>query len=335
MNIVGLFTAGRLNIAGLTFRQSLSEKLKEYNLEIKYVDVDKPLTPQLASAEIVVNGFHIISRSVIESCPDLKLVQQSGIGVDNIDIKYCSSRGIYVANVPLANAISVAEHTLFLIFFLSKNISVKTRNSSSALSLLHTRSKTTVGMELHGKTLAIIGLGVTGIEVAKIARGLGMRVEAVTKHPSTDTQRYNKRYFVDDLAGVDRLSEVLARADFVSIHTPLTEETRDMIGEKEFNIMKKSAYLINVARAKIVNKDALFTALSSQRIAGAAFDVFWEEPPDPEDRILSLENFILTPHIAGWTAEAIETITRIISINIERMSRGEVPLTVVNKELLI
>jgi D-3-phosphoglycerate dehydrogenase len=87
-------------------------------------------------------------------------------------------------------------------------------------------------MELHGKTLAIIGLGVTGVEVAKIARGLGMRVEAVTKHPYTDAQRYNKRYFVDDLAGVDRLSEVLARADFVSIHTPLTEEARDMIGGK-------------------------------------------------------------------------------------------------------
>jgi D-3-phosphoglycerate dehydrogenase len=108
-----------------------------------------------------------------------------------------------------------------------------------------------------------------------------------------------------------------------------------MFGEKEFGVMKKSAYLINVARAKIVNKDAIFKALSAQKIAGAAFDVYWKEPPDPEDQLLSLENFMLTPHIAGWTAEAIETITRIISINIERMSRGEAPLTVVNKELLI
>jgi D-3-phosphoglycerate dehydrogenase / 2-oxoglutarate reductase len=127
----------------------------------------------------------------------------------------------------------------------------------------------------------------------------------------------------------------LARADIVSIHTPLTEETKDMFGEKEFGVMKKSAYLINVARAKIVNKDALFNVLRAQKIAGAAFDVYWKEPPDPEDQLLSLENFMLTPHIAGWTAEAIETITRIISINIERMSRGEAPLTVVNKELLI
>lgn len=322
-------------LQGLKFRQSLSQKLKEYNLEIIYVDDEKSLIPQLAPAQIIVNGFHTIDRSVIESCPNLKLVQQSGIGVDNIDLKYCTSKGIYVANVPLANAISVAEHTLFLIFLLSKNISIGVRHASPAKSLLHTRSKTAAGIELHGKTLAIIGLGVTGIEVAKIARGLSMRVEAVTKHPSTKSQGYDKKYFVDDLVGADRLSEVLARADIVSIHTPLTEETRDMFGAKEFSMMKKSAYLINVARAKIVNKDALFTALSAQRIAGAAFDVFWSEPPDPEDPILSLENFILTPHIAGWTAEAIETITRIISINIERMSRGEAPLTVINKELLI
>ena len=328
MNIVGL-------LQGLTFRQSLSKKLKEYNLEINYVDPDKSLVPQLAPAQIIVNGFHMIDRSVIDSCPDLKLVQQSGIGVDNIDIKYCSSKGIYVANVPLANAISVAEHTLFLIFLLSKNISIGTRHPTPRISLLHTRSKTNAGMELHGKTLAIIGLGVTGIEVAKIARGLGMRVEAVTKHPSAKSEGYDKKYFVDDLGGVDRLPEVLARADIISIHTPLTDETRDMFGEKEFSMMKKSAYLINVARASIVNKDALFAALSAQRIAGAAFDVFWKEPPDPEDKMLSTENFILTPHIAGWTSEAIETITRIISINIERVSRGDAPLTVVNKELLI
>jgi D-3-phosphoglycerate dehydrogenase len=322
-------------LQGNTFRESLSKKLREHDLEITYVDADKSLVSQLASAHIVVNGFHTIDRSVIEGCPDLRLIQQSGIGVDNIDIKYCTSKEIYVANVPLANAISVAEHTLFLIFLLSKNVSIGPKHSPRALSLLHTRSKTTAGMELHGKTLAIIGLGITGIEVAKIARGLGMRVEAVTKHPSTKSQGYDKKYFVDDLAGVDHLPEVLARADIVSIHTPLTEETRDMFGEKEFSVMKKSAYFINVARAKIVNKDALFNALSAQRIAGAAFDVFWNEPPDPEDHLLALENFILTPHIAGWTAEAIETITRIISINIERMSRGEAPLTVVNKELLI
>lgn len=326
MNIVGL-------LQGLTFRQSLSQKLKEYNLEINYVDPDKSLVPQLTPAQIIVNGFHMIDRSVIDNCPDLKLVQQSGIGVDNIDIKHCSSKGIYVANVPLANAISVAEHTLFLMFLLSKNVSIGTGHSTP--SLLHTRSKSNAGMELHGKTLAIIGLGVTGIEVAKIARGLGMRVEAVTKHPFTKSEGYDKKYFVDDLAGIDRLPEVLARADIISIHTPLTNETRDMFGEKEFSMMKKSAYLINVARAKIVNKDALFAALSAQRIAGAAFDVFWKEPPDPEDKMLSLENYILTPHIAGWTLEAIETITRIISINIERMSRGDAPLTVVNKELLI
>lgn len=328
MNVVGLFQ-------GLIFRQSLSEKLSEYDLEIRYVEPGKSLLSQIAPAHVVINGFHAIDRSLIENCPNLRLIQQSGIGVDNIDIKYCSSKGIYVANVPLANAISVAEHTIFLIFLLSKNVYIGTIHPSRAIGMLHTKSKALAGTELRGKTLAIVGLGVTGIEVAKIARGLGMRVEAMTKHPSTKSAGYDKKYFVDDLTGIDRLPEVLSRADIISIHTPLTEDTVDMFGEKELSMMKKSAYLINVARAKIVNKDALFSALSTQRIAGAAFDVFWDEPPDPNDKIFSLDNFLLTPHIAGWTAEAIETITRVISINVERMSRGEAPLTVVNRELLV
>jgi D-3-phosphoglycerate dehydrogenase / 2-oxoglutarate reductase len=113
-------------LQGQTFRQSLLKKLKEYDLEIKYLDPDKSLLSLIAPAQVVINGFQVIDRSLIENCPNLKLIQQSGIGVDNIDIKYCSSKGIYVANVPLANAISVAEHTIFLIFLLSKNVSIGT-----------------------------------------------------------------------------------------------------------------------------------------------------------------------------------------------------------------
>ena len=313
----------------------MTKKLREFGLGIVYVDHDKPLESQLADAQIIVNGFYTIDKSIIDACPNLRLVQQSGIGVDNIDIKYCSSKGIYVANVPLANAISVAEHTLFLILYLAKNVSSRSGNHTPASSLLYTRSKGTAGMELHGKTLAIIGLGITGLEVAKRARNFGMRVEAVTKHPFAKTEGIDKKYFVDDLVGKEGLPETLARADIVSIHTPLTNETEAMFGERELSMMKKSAYLINVARAHIVNKTALFSALSTERIAGAAFDVFWKEPPDPDDSLLTLDNFFLTPHIAGWTFEAIDAITRIIAINIERMSRGEIPLTVVNQELLV
>ena len=125
----------------------------------------------------------------------------------------------------------------------------------------------------------------------------------------------------------------LPGSPIIPIHTPLTDDTLGMIGIPEFNLMKSSAFLINVARAAIVDGDALYTALSNRKIAGAAFDVFWEEPADPNDRLLKLDNFVLTPHIAGWTEESVDAIARIITANIERLSQAEVPLTIVNPEL--
>ncbi len=316
------------------FIEFLDKQIKKTGLGIEFVDFKKPLEPQLVDANIIVNGFNNINKSILDLCPELKLVQQSGIGVDSIDVKECTARGIYVANVPMANAISVAEHALFLILYLAKGIKSIANNGGSLSSILTTKTKGTPTVEVHGKTLAIIGLGVTGIEVAKRAKAFGMRVDAITKNPFTKTEGSNKKYFVDSINGTDKLHDILSKADIVSIHTPLNNETQDMIGSNELKLMKTSAYLINVARAHIVNKDALYLALVNKEIAGAAFDVYWNEPANPNDEILKLDNFILTPHIAGWTAEAIESITKIIAINIERVSRGQVPLTIVNQELV-
>jgi D-3-phosphoglycerate dehydrogenase len=313
----------------------LDKQIKKIGLDIEFVDCQKPIEPQLDDAKIIVNGFSSIDKSILDACPDLKLVQQSGIGVDGIDVKECTTRGIYVANVPMANAISVAEHTLFLILYLAKNIKNRANVAGNQQpGTPPTKIKGHPAVELLGKTLAIIGLGVTGIEVAKRAKAFGMRVEAVTKNPFTKTEGSNKKYFVDSINGTEKLQEILARADIVSIHTPLNNETQGMIGTRELKLMKNSAYLINVARAHIVNKDALYLALTNKEIAGAAFDVYWTEPADPNDEILKLDNFFLTPHIAGWTAEAIDSITKIIAINIERVSRGQVPLTIVNQKLV-
>ena len=154
---------------------------------------------------------------------------------------------------------------------------------------------------------------------------------AVTKHPFTKTEGGDKKYFIDSLFGADNLLQVLPNADFISIHTPLNSDTENMIGKKELDLMKQSACLINVARAPIVNRDALLDSLREKRIAGAAFDVFWREPADQNDPLLQLDNFLLTPHIAGWTYEAIDSISDIIRINIERMIRGQIPLTLVNR----
>ncbi len=161
-----------------------------------------------------------------------------------------------------------------------------------------------------------------------------MHVIAVTKNPFLKKPGgVDKAYFVDNLGGSEILSESVSRADYISLHTPLTEQTKNMIGPKEFALMKKSSFLVNVARAAIVDREALFTALYSNKISGAAFDVFWDEPPDPNDRLLKLQNFILTPHIAGWTIESVDTIARIIATNLERFGQAQIPLTIVNPEL--
>jgi D-3-phosphoglycerate dehydrogenase / 2-oxoglutarate reductase len=310
----------------------LISKLNQMGLAadaIIVVDYKQPLLPQLVDAEVIVNGFGDIDKTIIDGCPNLQLIQQTGIGIDNVDVSYCTSKSIFVANVPLANAVSVAEHTLFLILYLAKNIlSADTKNHISE------RRARTLGSEIQGKTLVIIGLGATGLEVAKRAKSFGMHVIAVTKNPFLKKPGgVDKTYFVDILGGSEILSESVSRADYISLHTPLTEQTKNMIGPKEFALMKKSSFLVNVARAAIVDREALFTALYSNKISGAAFDVFWEEPPDPNDRLLKLQNFILTPHIAGWTIESVDTIARIIATNLERFTQAQIPLTIVNPEL--
>lgn len=320
--------------AGL--KDLLSARLNEIGFTAETVDYSQALLPQLNDADVIVNGLGVINKSIVDASTKLKLVHQVGIGIDNVDIDYCTSKSIFVANVPNTNNVSVAEHTIFLMVYLAKNM--KTAESS----LMKRRVINVLGTELHGKTLLIIGLGATGSEVAKRVKSFGMKVIAVTKHPASKKKTlvgkshiHKERHdiVVDDIRGLESLSETISKADYISIHTPLTDDTLGMIGIPEFNLMKSSAFLINVARAAIVDGDALHTALSSRKIAGAAFDVFWEEPADPNDRLLKLDNFVLTPHIAGWTTESAEGTAKIIATNIERISHGEIPVTAVNSVL--
>jgi D-3-phosphoglycerate dehydrogenase / 2-oxoglutarate reductase len=314
--------------AGL--KEILSDKLNQFGLTAEEVDEDKPLIQQIRDADVLVNGLGKVDKSTIDVCPKLRLVHQVGTGIDNVDVDYCKLKSIYVANVPHLNNVAVAEHTLFLMIYLSKNI----KNASEGL--MKRRVIHVLGSDLYEKKLTIIGLGATGMEVAKRAKCFGMNVTAITRHPDTkklkeiDNNGHNNKinFFVSKILGVEDLLDSLIDADYISIHTPLTDETRGLIGAKEFNSIKKSAFLINVARAQIVDRDALFMALVNKKMEGAAFDVFWEEPADPNDRLLKLDNFVLTPHMAGWTAEAAEATTSLIATNINRvLNLGEVPLT--------
>jgi D-3-phosphoglycerate dehydrogenase len=320
-----------------SLQEILSSKLKDFGLNAERVDYNKPILPQIRDADVLVNGLGKVDKAIIDACPKLKLVHQIGTGVDNIDIRYCSLKSIYVSNVPHINNVSVAEHTLFLMIYLAKNM------KSAGESLMKRRVLNVLSSELYGKKLTIIGLGATGIEVAKRAKAFGMYITAVTKHPDSKKGRIDNNdnnnnnnnkwnYFIDTIHGVESLSDSLIDADYISIHTPLTDETRGLIGAKEINLMKRSAFLINVARAQIVDREPLFTSLVNKKIGGAAFDVFWEEPADPNDKLLKLDNFVLTPHIAGWTTESADTTTTIIASNINRVLHGEMPMTLVKSD---
>ena len=321
--------------AGL--KDILSTKLEEIGLRAETVDYSKALLPQLRDADVLVNGLGTVDKSIIDAVPKLKLVHQVGTGIDNVNVDYCTAKSIFVANVPNMNNVAVAEHTIFLMTYLAKNI------KSAGSSLMKRRVINILGSELHDKTLLIIGLGATGIEVAKRAKSFNMHVIAVTKHPYSKknslqkTSRIHKEFegedVLDDIRGLECLMESIPNADYISIHTLLNNETLGMIGTEEISLMKSSAFLINVARAAIVDGEALYSALVDRKIAGAAFDVFWNEPADPNDKLLKLDNFVLTPHIAGWTSESAEAAARIIVTNIERISHGEIPVTAVNSVL--
>jgi D-3-phosphoglycerate dehydrogenase len=303
------------------FKEILDKRLAEAGLAAsEQVNPDMPLAPQLADAEVLVCGLQKIDRQLIDMCPRLLMVHLAGIGYDNVDVQYCSSKSIHVANVPLANAVSVAEHTLFLMMYLAKNM-----QGGGGAGVMKKRVAGSMGTELYGKTLLVVGLGATGTEVAKRAKTFGMNVIAVTKDPVG--QGREKSFSADEIKGPEALPESIARADYVSLHVPLDDGTRGMIAGKEFEAMKGSAFLVNMARAPVVDRDALYAALAGGRIAGAAFDVFWEEPASPDDSLLKLANFVLTPHVAGWTKESVGAVAGIIAANIKRVLEGAGPLT--------
>jgi D-3-phosphoglycerate dehydrogenase len=321
----------------------LASHLGKIGLAAQIVDYGKPLKRQIEDSEVLINGLGKVDRSLVDSCPKLKLVHQIGTGTDNIDIEYCTSRSIYVAHVPKVNSIAVAEHSLFLMTYLAKNM------KGAVNGVMHRGVLNVLGSELQGKTLLIIGLGYIGSEVARRAKSFGMDVIGLTRHPeekiahiphvpnissgqlnNSEAMSSEPASNIIQILGTNELMNCLPRADYVSLHTDLNSETRDMISEKEFGLMKRNAFLINVARAQIVNRAALLKAVSEGIIAGAAFDVFWEEPADPADPLLELENFVLTPHIAGWTIESANRAADIIAKNIDRIRHGLIPFTSIN-----
>jgi len=287
--------------------------------EIQEYDPLMPLQAQIADAEVLLVRNVPVPAEVIESAPALKLIQRPGAHLFAVDVTYAARRGVYVARIPAEVAGAsrdVAEHALFLLLALAKLY----KPSLAKLQARVVGSPKTYGVR--DRTLGLVGIGSTGAELAKLATGIGMRVIAVKR---TVDRRVQEELNLAFLGGVVDLPAVLGEADFVSLHLPLLPETTGFIGARELALMKRGSSLINIARGPLVNKAALFDALRSGALGGAGLDVFWEEPPDPQDPLLNLENVIATPHIAGATHDVEERMAQVVAANIMRVARGEAP----------
>lgn len=267
--------------------------------------------------------FHV-RRDLLARMPKLLIVSTNGAGFDTVDVKACTEAGVLVVNQSGGNADAVAAHVLAMMLTLSKRIIQG--NHAMRRGPLHDRAVFT-GSDVHGRTIGIVGLGNVGRRVAELCRGLfGMQVIACD--PYLDDATVAARG-----AAKVTLEELLRRADFVSINCPLDEDTRGMIGEKEFALMQPHAYFITTARGSIHDERALAEALRERRIAGAGIDVWEKEPPPPEHPLLQFDNVIASPHTAGVTHEARLNMGRIAAEQLIMTLDGKRPPRIVNPQV--
>ena len=246
---------------------------------------------------LIVRSETKVTADLLDDATSLRVIGRAGVGVDNIDVQAATIRGVVVMNAPDGNTITTAEHTIALLISLARAIP----QANSSLKAGRWERKKFIGVELQGKTLGIVGLGRIGRVVASRARALGMQIVAYDPFIAAE----HARDLEIELASLD---EVYARADFLTVHTPLTAETRGLIDREVFRKMKHGARLINCARGGLVDEDALYEALTNGSIAGAALDVFSEEPPPADHRLLQLDQVVATPHLGASTTEAQEGV---------------------------
>jgi D-3-phosphoglycerate dehydrogenase / 2-oxoglutarate reductase len=309
----------------------ITDSLAESGLDIlrAATDVELDYRPGLKGEELlqaVRESDALITRSGTAVTPELvnagnrlRIIGRAGVGLDNVDVDACTARGILVINAPTANIMSATEHTMAMLLALCRNIP---EAHASVKRGEWTRSKF-LGMELQGKTLGVVGLGRIGSRVTKRARGFEMRVIAFDPYV-TDA--------VFEKTGAERvtLDRLLAEADVITVHTPMTEETRGMIGAAEIAKMKPGVVVLNIARGGIYDEQALADALNSGKISGAAIDVYEEEPPGKEHPLVEAKNVILSPHIGANTIEAQDRVAKTTAEMVVEALRGSIFVSAVN-----
>lgn len=320
------------------FKVLVSDALSEEGLKVLkdekelQVDVKLKLPPEELKALIkdydalVVRSSTKVTKDIIEAADKLKVIGRAGVGLDNVDADAASKRGIIVMNTPAGNTISTCEHTWSLMLSMSRNVP----NANASLKEGKWDRNKYMGVELYGKTLGIIGLGRIGTEVARRAMAFGMRV--IAYDPYLTVERAN------DL-GVElvEVKDIIRESDYITVHTPITNETKHLIGEKEFDRMKKGVRLINCARGGIIDEKALIKALESGKVAGAALDVYEDEPPK-DFSMFKNDKLVATPHLGASTEEAqvnvaIEVAKQVADALLGRGCRNAVNVPCVDPEI--
>ena len=271
---------------------------------------------------ILLSTAYKMTQEVIFSARNLKVINRTGVGVDNVDVFAATEQGVLVLNTPQANSISVAEHTVAMIVAISKQLLMYDSELRAGNFKIRRTNK---AVEMEGKTLGLIGCGRIGRFAAeKCKAAFGMQV--IGYDP-----------YITEAEGITlytEIEEVFERADYISLHIPLTPETKNLVGDKLLSLMKPTAYIINTARGGIIDEHALARKLKDEEIAGAALDVLESEPPSMDNPLLGLKNVILTPHTAALTKECSVRVAYEAALGIADYLKGNTPRFVFNRELL-
>lgn len=312
----------------------VAEKLGEAGLDVlrQFADVEcaygmspAELLAKVAQFDaLIVRSGTKVTREMLEAGRGrLRVVGRAGVGIDNVDLQAATEAGCLVVNAPTANTVAAAEHGIALLACMARNVS----QADAALKAGKWQRTKYVGVSLVGKTLAIMGFGKVGSEVARRAKGLGMHVIAHDPYAPADKAR---------AIGAELVSfeEAIAKADFISLHMPLTPATSKVFKDESFGKMKTGVRIINVARGGVIDEDALVRALDSGKVAQAALDVFTVEPPPKDSKLVLHENVTVTPHLGASTVEAQEGVAIEIAEAVAGALRGELAATAVNAPMV-
>ncbi len=315
----------------------VSDSLSEKGIEIlekgAEVDVRTGMSPEELKEcigeydALVVRSQTQVTEEVIKAAENLKIIGRAGVGVDNIDVEAATQRGIIVINAPEGNMISAAEHTIAMMMAMSRNIP----QANQSMRAGKWDRKLFMGVEVRGKTLGVVGLGRIGTEVAKRAQGMEMNIMAYDPFISEERA-------ADLGVKLTTVEDIVLNADYITVHTPLTKDTRNLIDREEFEKVKPGVRIINCARGGIINEKALADAVASGKVAAAAIDVFTSEPPTGSP-LLELDNIIVTPHLGASTKEAqvnvaVDVAEQIINFNQGLPVKNAINMPYVKQEIM-